>query len=163
MKILIAYATRSGSTAEAAALLQKKLENAELVDITKRSAQKKCRVNDYDGVIVGGPVRMGQLDSSLISFISENKEVIAAKKHAFFILNFFEEHTAEYLATLYPRSLAETGFVASFGARIDMKRLRGIDRVMMKMVEKQNGAAPSPALDLAAIDDFAARFNQLSW
>lgn len=163
MKTAICYATRSGSTAQAAEILRDKIGGADLYDITKRSALKKCRLNDYDAVIVGGPVRMGELDSAAITFISENKEVIAAKKHGFFILNFFEEHTESYLKTLFPKSLAENAPVAAFGAIINMKKLKGVDRMMMKMVEKQNGAAPSPSLNVAAIERFANDFSSMRW
>lgn len=153
MKTAIVYVTRSGSTEQAALRLAELMGGAELINISKKKAASKCDISGYDTVIIGTPIRMGQLEQNVVSFVSNNRELLEGKKLGFFILNFFTEHTEEYLETLFPTSLRAEK--ASFGALLDINRLHGMDKMMMKMVIKQNGELPPAEINDEAIQIFA--------
>ena len=159
MKTAIVFATNAGSTARAAQLLADKLPGAQLFDISKRSAIKKCNIDDFDAVIVGSPIKMGEIDRNVVFFLGENSENLAHKKCGFFIMSFFAEHRDEYLSKLFPKRLSEHAVKGSFGAVIDLQKLKGVDRLMMKSVAKKNGALPECGIDEQAIGRFAAEFT----
>ena len=57
LKVLIAYASKTGSAEKAAKLLGEHFADVTLRDLTVGSPNPK----DYDAVIVGGSIRMGTL------------------------------------------------------------------------------------------------------
>ena len=159
MKTLLVYASQSGTTAKAAALLAQRLGGCDLVDITKKKAAAHCDAAGYDAVIAGSYVRMGALAPTVVAFLDRNRAALQDRRCGLFLLGYFEEYSAQYLDKLFPRWLAGRATRGWFGGELDLARLRGFERMTMKMVERQNGALPACRLDVAAIDDFARRFR----
>ncbi|HJB61082.1 MAG TPA: GNAT family acetyltransferase, partial [Candidatus Ruminococcus gallistercoris] len=62
--VLIAYASKTGTTAECAAQLAALLPGASLCDLTKETPE----IGRFDAVIVGGCVRMGALHKAAAGF-----------------------------------------------------------------------------------------------
>lgn len=84
MKILVAYHSISGSTAEAARILRDRLaekgHGAELRDI------RECAdLSGYDAVVIGGPMRFGGYIAPVRKFISKHRESLSRKKVCLFI------------------------------------------------------------------------------
>ncbi len=72
-RILVAYATRNGSTAEIAQAIGKELTTA---GFTANVAEIKTvsTLAGYTAVVIGGPLYMGSVDGAVGKFIGKNRE-----------------------------------------------------------------------------------------
>ncbi|HZJ77950.1 MAG TPA: flavodoxin domain-containing protein [Clostridia bacterium] len=133
MKILIAYAGKTGTTQKCAMELKEKLPEAVVVDL-KNDA---CSVDDYDFIIIGSGIRMGAIHKSVKKFISKNYEKLRKKKLAFFVCNGFMDKTENVLKDNIPFELLQNSICAtSFGGEMEIDRLKGFDRLIVKIVLK---------------------------
>ena len=142
MKILIAYASKSGTAKHCAALLQTRLPGSELCDLLAETPDPAR----YDRVVVGSGVRMGSIHKRARAFVRRYAAVIAARPHAFFITNSFTDQRKAILEASFPPELYKTAVAAvSFGGRIELDKLKGSDRLIAKMV------AAAPAAQQSAV------------
>ena len=82
-RILIAYATRAGSTAEFAAVIAGQLRRDGFwVECSPVKEVKS--VKGYDGVIVGSPIRMGSWLPEAVSFIMRHHDMLLRRPVAIF-------------------------------------------------------------------------------
>jgi len=74
-KVLVAYSTRAGSTAEIAATIGQTLSQRGFsVDVLP--VKKQPNPADYQAVILGSPIRMGSWLPEMVSFIKENRSLL---------------------------------------------------------------------------------------
>ncbi|MCK9578877.1 MAG: flavodoxin [Methanoregula sp.] len=72
-RILVAYATRNGSTAEIAQAVGKDLSATGLaVDVAE--IKTISTLADYTAVVIGGPLYMGSVDGAVKKFVGKNSE-----------------------------------------------------------------------------------------
>jgi menaquinone-dependent protoporphyrinogen oxidase len=137
MKILIAYAGKSGTTEKCAKLLEQKLPGAVLADLNRETPE----IGSYDAVIIGGSIRMGQLHKKAKEYLEQNAAGLKAKKAAYFICCGTAESAPQLFETNFPKELL-AGAVSyeCFGGELNPDRLHGIDKFIAIMVSK----APDP-------------------
>ncbi|MBQ7357537.1 MAG: flavodoxin, partial [Clostridia bacterium] len=77
MKILIAYATKNGTTRECAELLAKQLKNHEIELLrVGKDGEAVPEIDGYDVVIFGSNVRMAKIDRELSEYLKKNEDKI---------------------------------------------------------------------------------------
>lgn len=131
--ILIAYASKSGTTEEAAKRLAALLSDVELVDLTKGTVDP----GGYEVIVVGSGVRVGSIHKDAKRFIHENAETLSNKKVAFFITNSFKNTSEEIIKSNIPDELrAHAVWAGSVGGRLDIDNLKGIDKSAAKLVKR---------------------------
>jgi menaquinone-dependent protoporphyrinogen oxidase len=121
MKILIAYASVTGTTTECVRLLRHFLQRRRptVVDLTQDTPD----LSEYDTVIVGGPVRHAKLHPTVASFIANHAEALKEKRTAYFIVCGFADEAEEQIEKIFPKDLREAAFdVLSFGGTLDVSR-----------------------------------------
>ncbi|MDD1718442.1 MAG: flavodoxin [Methanoregulaceae archaeon] len=75
-RILVAYASVRGSTAEIAKAVGEKLKSAgHSVDV--REIVTVSSIIDYDAVVIGGPLYMGKLAGGIGRFVEKNRDALA--------------------------------------------------------------------------------------
>jgi menaquinone-dependent protoporphyrinogen oxidase len=128
--ILIAYATKHGSTREVAETLQKELEELGLEAETAPAAEVED-VSSYDGAIVGGSLYMGRWHRDAVRFLRRHHELLAKLPLAVFAMGprTTAAHDVDEARAQLERSLAKAGApapaaIAIFGGVIDPKQLR---------------------------------------
>jgi len=143
-RILVAYATRNGSTALIAEAIARELEaaghRAEAVEIGRVPSPA-----GYDGVVLGGPVYIGRIDGRLGKYVRRHTGVLARLPVAGFVvcLAAASEDAAGIAiaekalhAALLPLSpVAETVFAGS----LDPDRLSWLQRWMITRVKSPVG------------------------
>ncbi len=133
MKILIAYAGKSGTTEKCAKQLCEKLTNATAVDLNLQTPD----IGKFDAVVVGGAIRMGQLHKKAKKFIEQNAAELKTKKTAYFICCGFAENAPEVFKNNFPKELLDSAVdYECFGGEMNVESLHGFDKFVAKMVTK---------------------------
>ena len=84
-KILVTYGSFSGSTAETAIFIGKKLsEKGMQVDV--KPVNKIKSVDGYDGVIIGSAVMMGKMKGPVINFVTARQSALSKVPVAYFLV-----------------------------------------------------------------------------
>jgi|GEM_PF-1201912 len=145
MKILIAYETRHGASAEAAAAIARGMgQEAEV----KRISEVDCTLVGYDLVVVGGPIYFGKFAPEVPAFLAAHESELSNAKIAAFVLGMMPNDYRALLRSLVPVSLRSRLLgIGQFDGKIDNDKLGFAERVITKavgkMLEKQGGTAKS--------------------
>ncbi|MGI6167010.1 MAG: flavodoxin domain-containing protein [Eubacteriales bacterium] len=135
MKILIAYSTKSGTTAKCAAMLSKELtsHSVTLADLSESFPDPE----GYDFVAVGGPVRFGKLHKKTAEYLDVNKEKLKTLRAGYFIVCGFVDSADEYIEKLFPAELRQNAVIsACFGGELNTKKMKGFDKFITKLIIK---------------------------
>lgn len=135
MKVLIAYASKTGTTEKAAKLLGEYFENVTFRDLTVGNPSPRT----YDVVIVGSCIRMGTLHKDVKKWLEENWNVIKNKKYGCFICNGFVDQVPQLFQQNFSQEFLDGAVsVESFGGELNLKKMKGLDRIITKLVIKSN-------------------------
>ncbi|MDP2797046.1 MAG: flavodoxin domain-containing protein [Methanoregula sp.] len=84
-RILVAYATRNGSTAEIAQAIGRELISAGLtVDVAE--IKNISTLAGYTAIVIGGPLYMGSVDGAVGKFVGNNREQLLKLPVAAFVV-----------------------------------------------------------------------------
>lgn len=136
-RILIAYASRAGSTAEVAEKIGEVLKSLDF-DVEVKNVKEVTSISQYDSIIIGSAVRMFKLLPETIRFANKFKEEMKNKPVAYFIVCLMmQEDTEEsrtrakeYLKPLL--KIKEPISMGLFGGKMDYSRLSFIWRILFK-------------------------------
>lgn len=143
-KILIAYATRKGSTAEIAQAIGKELEAA---GNTVQVAEMKgvSSLEGFQGVVIGAPVYMGQIEKDIANFVARFPEDLPRVPVAAFAVGIAPidpragpvEVVMEKLRTaLHP---VKPVAVTMFAGRLELSRMSFVERTMTGLMKVLTG------------------------
>lgn len=158
MTTLIAYASKTGTAKEAAEQIAALLPDTRLIDLS----QEKPDLAAYDAAVIGGGVRVGSVHKDTKRFIDTNAGALAQMPVAFFITNSFTDGAGEIIDKMLPADLrAHASFAGTVGGRMDLSKLKGLDKAVAKMVAKavDEGQTLAEDLDEEAIKELAASIN----
>lgn len=143
-RVLIIYATRSGSTAGVADAIGTELGRRAL-DVDIQPVTASSTLSAYEAVILGSAIRMANWLPEMVEFIKMNQSVLQSRPVALFtvhMLNTGADETSRaarlaYLDTVRP--LLNPVDEVFFTGRIDLETLSFVDRLMVKMVRSPIG------------------------
>lgn len=135
-RILIAYATKAGSTADVAAFMGKVLReagaHAEVLPL------KQVRdLSGYSGAILGSAIRMGKVLPELVKFVRTHATTLCQMPLAYFNINItLMDDTPESRAIVDSyfnplRAICEPLRVGAFAGRMDYARLGWLTRFLI--------------------------------
>jgi menaquinone-dependent protoporphyrinogen oxidase len=144
-KILVAYASKCGSTAEVADAIGKTLQQRGFsVDV--RLTKNVTDVSAYQGVIVGSAIRMGSWLSDAKKFVQTHQQALKNIPTAYFsVCMALQEDTPDKRKTALAyadpiRALVEPVVVGAFAGKMAYTKLSFIDRLIItKMVKTPEG------------------------
>ena len=153
MKMLIAYATKTGAAAQCAKRLAALLPGAVVCDLSRETPA----LSDYDAVIVGGGVRMGRLYRAARDFLRANEGALLQKRRGLFLCSGFPDQAKDALSQNVPAALlAHAVYADSLGGELDAQKLRGMSRLIAAMAQKSRPDAPPPRILDARVEELAA-------
>lgn len=159
MKTLILYATRHGSTAEAARRIAAYFPDCDVKDI----ARDAYDIAVYDRILIGSNIRMGTFDRRVRKLLLRDIAALREKVLGFFVCCCFTENAQTYFQNNVPPQLLETAqATAALGGELDRKTLHGWDKCVANMVLKADhsrGILHTFALNDKAIADFAKKMQ----
>ncbi len=150
--ILIAYATRAGSTAEIAGVLGESLsERGYAVDV--KPVKETADVAGYSGVLLGSAIRMGRWLPEAVDFVQTHRLALQTLPVALFTVHMLNSGddaasvTARHAYLEAVRPLLPGAEEVYFTGLMDFSRLSFLDRLIAKLVK----AVESDQRDWAAI------------
>lgn len=143
-KILVAYATRNGSTAEIAQVIGKELTTAgHTADVTE--IKTVLTLEGYTAVVLGGPLYMGSIDSAVSKFIGNHHMQLQKLPVAAFAVGLAPKNpdpgAGDAAMAALKKSLGPVTPVSSalFAGKLDPAKLSFIQRKMTEMVKSPIG------------------------
>lgn len=156
-KILVAYATRAGSTAEVADAIGKKLAaGGAMVDV--KPIKKVQSIDGYQSVVLGSAIRAGNLLPEMTDFVRTHKDELHKVPAAYFIVCFIlrentEENRKTANAYLDPLRAEVTPVdVGLFTGKMDYSKLSFLETFIIKYIVK---ASEGDLRDWKQINDWA--------
>ncbi|MVU78376.1 flavodoxin [Nocardia sp. ET3-3] len=137
-RILVAYATRYGTTREIAAVVAAALRESGL-EVDCRAMDDLHSIDDYRGIVLGAPFYYGRWPRAARRFLDRFGPVLAHRDVAVFATGRIEpdrpeaESRSQLDALLERYRWLQPFAVALFGGRWDPAALRGFDRWMHKL------------------------------
>lgn len=142
-RILIAYASKCGSTGEVAQAIADELTRRGLaVDV--RLAGKVTTLDGYRAVIVGSAIRMGQWLPEAVQFVAQNAAALQQKPNAFFTVHML--HTgddaesrrlrAAYLDGVHKYLTAQAEVF--FAGKIELAKMSFLDRLISQAMKARD-------------------------
>ena len=131
MRILIAYASRNGSTRECAKRLYQALKGLDvtLVDLQKETPQ----VEDYDLCVVGGSVRFARLLKPVKEFLKSREEALCQRPLALFVCCGLAHEVEYYRDVLFSEPLRRACFeLIYFGGSLRLDGLPLWDKLLVR-------------------------------
>ncbi|MDD3520978.1 MAG: flavodoxin domain-containing protein [Actinomycetota bacterium] len=137
MNILIAYASRYGTTAKCAKILEEKLtEKGHKVTVADIKENKNINPAIYDRVAVGGSFVAFRMNSFVKKFVKRNLKTLLSKKVGVFMCgadNIWEEEIKKG----FPEELLDKAIAkAYFGYEMNWEKMNPMIRGMMQKASK---------------------------
>ena len=144
-KILVAYATAAGSTAEVAEAIGETLRG-EGAQVEVKQAKTVADITGYDAVVLGSGVRASRIYGEAIKFIQTNQDALSKIPVAYFVVCMTMQEDTE-ACRLQAQEFADQMIAAApsvqpvdtglFGGLMDYERISWLLRLLIQHVIKQ--------------------------
>jgi menaquinone-dependent protoporphyrinogen oxidase len=159
MNILIAYASQYGCTEKCAVMLSANLKkNDSIVSVVDLGSKQKIALNEYDTVIIGGPVTMGKINAKVKKFYEGNLSELLKKKIGLFICGFTVEPGKELADNFPPELLSIAAAKGYFGYEFNLEKMNFAVKALIKKVAKIDKSVSNILED--SIKDFAMSMKE---
>jgi menaquinone-dependent protoporphyrinogen oxidase len=142
-RVLVAYATQKGSTAEIAQAIGKELESMGHT-VSVREMRTVRSLDGFELVIMGAPIYVGKI-IEMGGFVGRHKKELATRIVAAFVVGMApvshdqkQVHTELEILRVMLQSLQPVS-LALFAGKVDMAKLNFIQRTMITMVKSPVG------------------------
>lgn len=144
-RILVAYATRAGSTSEVAQAIAETLRQ-EGLHVDLRRARKVADVSPYRAVVLGAPMRAFRWMPEAMRFLRRHREALSRIPVAYFVvcmtlMEDTEENRRLVESWMEPaRAIREPVRMGLFAGKMDYSRLSFVERfIVQRMVKVPEG------------------------
>jgi len=133
MSILIAYASKNSTTETCAKILNEKLPESVVVNLSRQ----KPDLSLYDTIVIGSCIRFNYIHTDVKDFIGDNIEELLKKRIAIYLCCAFPEKANQYVLHNFPKKLLNhSSSIECFGGKLKVKPHRLMDKLVMKTVTK---------------------------
>lgn len=149
MSVLIAYATKYGTTKRVAEQVAAEVRGASATEIGRDGSPNP---GHHDLVVIGGPVYAGKILPAVPKYCEANREALSRMPVAIFISCLYKDEQAQQqLEAAFPPWLLSRAFGKyTVGGAVHMDRLTFFHRMIMKGVMKTSE-------DIDAVDEAGVR------
>ncbi|OJV66581.1 MAG: hypothetical protein BGO41_03930 [Clostridiales bacterium 38-18] len=158
MRVLIAYASKTGNTEECANKI-KGFMKTETVDLINLKKQSRVDLNQYDKVVIGTPLYMGQPARQFKSFLDKNASELMSKEMYLYVCGLArgQEGIDLLQKQVSPKLFDHASFVGQLGGDVHLQKLNPIYKWMMKKILAES--KPNLGLMLEEIEKFASEIE----
>lgn len=159
MKTLVVYSSKYGATEKCAKILKDKL--GETCSLSNIATESHPSLEDYETVMIGSSIYAGKMRADVLSFVTENEQVLQTKNIGVFLC--CKDQGAEaisYISQNMPTWVIENAFVQSaFGHEINLEKMNFVERNILKMIFKVKESYSK--IDEKQIDEAVEAIKQL--
>lgn len=159
MSTLIVYCSNHGTTKKVATKLKDRLSGeVTLLDISKQ--KQEIAFDDFDSIIVGGSIHIGNLQGKLKKFLQEYNHHLLMKKLGLFLCCMHDgEQAVEQMHNAFPEHLRENAVaIGLFGGEFLVSRMNFWEKLIVKKVAGATEDVSNIKDD--KIQEFADLFNK---
>jgi menaquinone-dependent protoporphyrinogen oxidase len=143
MKTLIIYATTYGFTGECVEELKGELKGE--VTAVNVMTETVPDLKEYDNIIMGGSIYMGQIHKNLKDYCTVNSQLLSKKTVALFLCCGLAENFDVTLATAFPEDLIKVAIAKEcFGGELRIKKMKFIHKMITGMMKKATAKDGKP-------------------
>ena len=165
MKVLVVYATKTGSTRECAQMLKESLapHTVTLCDADKEDISP----DGYDKVIVGTYIRFGKGAKSVLAYLKKYGKELKSARASYFICCAYADMSDTYISECFGQELlACAEYTANFGGTLKVDRQKNF---IMKLVVRamrndiiENGESDDEAFSRAIPELIPSEINKFA-
>lgn len=146
MKTLVLFASKHGCTKTAAQLLAAQLSDADLFEIAEQSS---FSLANYDTVLIGAAIYVGQIDKALTQYLTSNQATLLQKRIGLFVCCGQAEKAMEQLGAAFPKDLVQAAVAKGyFGYAFE--HLSFAEKMICKVLKAPIGKIEIRTADIAA-------------
>lgn len=137
MKTLILFSSKYGGTEKCAHLLSEKLNGD--VNVINLKENKNITLSDYDKIIVGSSIYVGNVQADIKDFCSNNSDSLIAKPFGLFLscMADSKEEIKSYAQKSFSNELINHAtIVDSLGGVFNFEKMNFFERQIIKMILK---------------------------
>jgi menaquinone-dependent protoporphyrinogen oxidase len=159
MKTVILYMSKHGSTAKMVEMLKDRLTNSEINTINLKK-QKSPDISNYDEVIIGGSIHVGNIQKRVTKFVENNMNVLIIKKIGLFLCCMYEgEKRVEQFNNSFPEKLrSHSSANGLFGGEFVFEKMNFLEKAIVKKVSGYSSTVSK--IDVKAIDEFVEKMQE---
>ena len=136
MRILIGYASKTGTAKLCAEMLRDELKSQD-VTVADLDEMRPSPL-EYDVVILGSSVRFGRARQSLRSYLQEYEREIGQMPHGLFLCCGFGHDYERYVQKIYDKKLLESAFCAlNFGGLLKLDQTSRMEKLFLRWVRSE--------------------------
>lgn len=136
MKTLIIYSTKHGTAEKAVNILKSKLKGE--VHTVNIMLEPGTEVEEYDNIILGGSIYIGNIQKKLSSFVNTNLPLLLKKRIGLFLCAAEEDETLkekEFRIAFPPTLFDHARAKEVFGFELDMEKLNFLEKLAMSKIK----------------------------
>lgn len=144
LRILVAYASKSGTTVEVAEAIGQALES-DFTRVEVRPVEEVADIDWYDAAVIGSAVRVGKWLPVAVQFVAQHQEQLRRIPVAYFTVCLtMQEDTPEnrqvvegYMQPVY--ELVRPIAIGLFAGRMEPDKLGLVERLAVKVIKPPQG------------------------
>ena len=134
MKTLIVYGSTYGFAKECVQKLAQQLKG----EVTAvNAADGAVPIKEFDNVIVGGSIYMGQIQKEVKEFCAANADELCGKRLGLFICCGLPENLEQEIKNSFPEKLLKKAIaIENFGGELRIEKMKLMHKMITKMMQK---------------------------
>src|SRR5665648_535004 len=160
MKTLIIYASTYGYTKECVEKLKELIDGEVIItDIKKDDVPSS---DEFDNIIIGGSIYMGQIHKKLKEYCTANLNLLLNKKIALFLCCGLPENFDETIKNCFPTELLEAAIAKEcFGGELRTEKMRIEHKMISGLMQRASTPVTPETMSLPeTMTKLAARINE---
>lgn len=135
MKTIIIYSSTYGYAKDCASELSKQLKGEVL--LVNVSTDKIPSLNEFDNVVIGGSIYMGQISKKIKAYCTSNVDLLKNKRVGLFLCCGLPENFEKNIKNSFPEELLEKAIsLESFGGELRVKKMKLTHKILTAFMKK---------------------------
>lgn len=135
MKTIIIYASTYGYAKDCAITLSNQFTGEVL--LVNIATDTIPLVEQFDNVVIGGSIYMGQISKKIKTFCTSNIDLLKDKRVGLFICCGLPENLETYIKNSFPEELIKKAIsIESFGGELRLEKMKFAHKMLTKLMQK---------------------------
>ncbi len=136
MKILIAYATKGGTTRECAEEIKSNFKHD--IDIINLKDASQINLDNYQWVIIGTPVYAGMIEKDVRKFIKNNMDALTPKLLGFYTCGLGDDRESYDAVLKVTDIIKNTKVYKHLGGEVHPENMKGFIKIIAGLMAKSS-------------------------